>query len=94
MRDSSGQKLKSNQEKVDAFAKTFIIKTKEAMEKVKIEENVYNRKKKIFSIHEETWLTRELVEKSLQELKSKKCFGFDRILLVFLKDEASSSSTL
>jgi hypothetical protein len=33
-----------------------------------------------------------LVEKNLKELKPKRCFGFDRVPLVFLKDGASELS--
>jgi hypothetical protein len=45
MVDLNGQKLKTNQEKADAFAKTFVKKTEE----VKIKENeVYNGKRKIY----------------------------------------------
>ena len=84
MQDSSGQKLKSNQEKVNACAKTFILKRKEVVEKIRIDENVYNGKKRIFSLHKKTWLTSELVKKNLREYKPKRCFGFDRIPLIFL----------
>ncbi len=33
-----------------------------------------------------------MVEKTLKELKPKRCFGFDRVPLVFLKDGASELS--
>ena len=42
MQDSFGQKVKSDQEKADAFAKTFIKKTADVVEKVKVKEDVYN----------------------------------------------------
>ena len=46
---NSGQKLKTNQEKAEAFAKTFAKKTEEVVSKVKInKKEVYNGKKKIF----------------------------------------------
>jgi hypothetical protein len=81
-----GQKLKTNQEKADAFAKTFAKKTEEVVSEVKINKNeVYNGKTKIFQSH-------ELVEKTLKELKPKRCFGFYRVPLVFLKDGASELS--
>jgi hypothetical protein len=49
MQDFDGQKLKTNQEKADAFAKTFAKKTEEVVLEVKIKENeVYNGKRKIF----------------------------------------------
>ncbi len=38
------------------------------------------------------WLTKELVGKTLKKLKPKRCFGFDRVPLVFLKDGASELS--
>jgi hypothetical protein len=70
--------------------KTFAKKTEEVVSKVKIKENeVYYGKRKISQSHEEDWLTKELVEKTLKELKPKRCFGFDRVSLVFLKDGAS-----
>jgi hypothetical protein len=84
MQDFDGQKLKTIKEKADAFAKTFAKKTKEFVSEGKIKENeVYKGKKKSFQSHEEDWLTKELVEKTLRELKPKRCFGFDRVLLVF-----------
>jgi len=47
MQDFNGQKLKTNQEKADAFAKTFAKKTEEVVSEVKIKENeVYNGKMK------------------------------------------------
>jgi len=49
-------------------------------------------KESFFQSHEEDWLTKELVEKTLKELKPKRCFGFDRVLLVFLKGSASELS--
>jgi hypothetical protein len=67
MQDFDGQKLKRNQEKADAFAKTFAKKTEEVVSEVKIKENeVYNGKRKFFQSHEEDWLTKELVEKILK----------------------------
>jgi hypothetical protein len=33
-----------------------------------------------------------LVEKTLRELKPKHCFGFDRVFLEFLRDNASELS--
>ena len=54
MQDSFGQKVKSDQEKADAFAKTFIKKTADVVEKVKVKEDVYNGKRKMFQLHEET----------------------------------------
>jgi hypothetical protein len=59
----------------------------------KIKENkVYKGKRKTFQSHEEDWLTKELVVKTLRELKPKHCSGFDRVFLVFLKDGASELS--
>jgi hypothetical protein len=93
MQDFDGQKLKTNQEKADAFAKTFAKKTEEVVSEVKIKDNeVYDGKRKFFQSHEEDWLTKELVEKTLKKLKPKCCFGFDRVPLVFLKDGASELS--
>ena len=44
--------------------------------KNQLENEVYNGKRKIFQSHEEDWLTKELVEKTLRELKPKCCsFG-------------------
>jgi len=64
MQDFDGQKLKTNQLKADAFAKTFAKKTEKVVSEVKIKENkVYNGKRKIFQSHEEDWLTKELIEK-------------------------------
>ena len=63
MVDLNGQNLKTNQEKADPFAKTFVKKTEEVVSNVKIKENeVYNGKRKIFQAHEENWLTKQLVE--------------------------------
>ena len=41
MQDFDGQKLKTNQEKADAFAKTFAKKTKEVVSEGKIKENEF-----------------------------------------------------
>ena len=79
MQDPCGQNIKTNQDKADAFAKTFMKKTKETVEEFRLKEDVYNGKKKIFQLHEDNWLTSELVEKTLKELKPKRCFGFDRL---------------
>ena len=59
--------------------------------KIRVNE-VYNGKRKFFQSHEEDWLTKKLVEKTVKELKPKRCFGFDRVPLVFLKDGASELS--
>ena len=68
-------------------------KTKEAVEKVKVQERkVYNGKRKKIHLHEENWLTKDLVEKSFSELKPKRCSGFERVPLVFLRDGASELS--
>ncbi len=40
-------------------------------------------------LHKKDWFTKELFEKTL---KPKRCFGFDRVPLVFLKDGASELS--
>ncbi len=49
IQDFNGQKLKTDQEKADTFAKTFAKKTEEVVSEVKIRENeVYNGKRKIF----------------------------------------------
>lgn len=75
MQDSDGQKLKTNKEKADAFAKTFAKKTEKVVLEVKIKENeVYNGKRKIFQSHEEDWLTKELVEKTTQRTQTKTLF--------------------
>ena len=61
--------MKTNQEKADAFSKTFAKKTDKAVLLVKIKENeVYNGKRKIFQAHEENWLTKQLVEKLKENL--------------------------
>jgi hypothetical protein len=44
--------------------------------------------------HEENWLTKQLVEKTLRDLKPKRCFGFERVFLVFLRDVASELSEI
>ena len=49
-------------------------------------------KKKKIHLHEENWLTKDLVEKSFSELKPKRCSGFERVPLVFLRDGASELS--
>ncbi len=55
--------------------KTFAKKTEEVVSEVKIKENeVYNGKRKLFQSHEEDWSTKELVEKTLKELKLKCLF--------------------
>ncbi len=54
MQDFDGQKLKTNQEKADEFAKTFATKTEGFVLEVKIKENkVYNCKRKFFQSYEE-----------------------------------------
>jgi hypothetical protein len=75
MQDFDGQKIKTNLEKADAFAKTFVKKTEKVVLEVKIKENeVYNGKRKIFQSHEEDWLTKELVEKNSQRTQTKTLF--------------------
>ena len=68
MQNSNGQKLKTNQEEADVFAKTFAKKTDKAVLLVKIKENeVYNGERKIFQAHVKNWLTKQLVEKTALE---------------------------
>ena len=56
---------------------------------VKVKENkIYNGKQNIFQSHEENWLKKKIGQKNSKELEPK-CFGFDRVFLVFLKDGAS-----
>ena len=69
MKHFEGRKLKTDQEKADGFAQTFAKKTEKVVEKVKVKEReVYNGKRKNFQLHEENWLTKDLVEKTLIEL--------------------------
>ena len=72
MQHFEGRKLKTDQEKADGFAQTFPKKTEEVVEKVKVQEReVYNGKRKFFHLNEENWSTKDLVEKTLSELKPK-----------------------
>ena len=83
--------LKNNQEKAETFAKAIAKKTELVVSEVKVnKKEVYNGKRKILKLHEEDWLTKDLVEKTLKGgLKPKRSSGFDSDPLIFLKDAAS-----
>ena len=59
--------LKNNQEKAETFAKAIAKKTELVVSEVKVnKKEVYNGKRKILKLHEEDWLTKDLVEKTLK----------------------------
>ena len=48
--------------------------------------HVYNGKKKIHNNYNDNWVTKDIVNKVMAELKPKRCQGYDRIPLVFYLD--------
>ena len=85
----SGMKIRENFEQAEEFSKYFEEKTKEIIATTNIEEEtVYNGRRKINGNYEEDWITIEKVTELLNNLPAKRCFGYDRIPLVFLKDGA------
>ena len=79
MVDFNGQKLKTNQEKEDAF---FVKKTEKS-----VSNEVNNRKEKKFLCNWRKLVDQAIGWKTQRKLKPKHCFGFDRVPLVFLRTE-------
>ena len=75
-----------NKEKTEIFADYFHRKINLTKEESVIQEGVYNGKRKVFGLHNDNWITRELVEKMIEDLKPKRCQGFDRVPVILLKD--------
>jgi hypothetical protein len=62
---------------------------------INIEANeIYNGKKKIYGDYETCCITSEKVTKILNGLPAKRCYGFDRIPLIFLKNGAEILETI
>ena len=45
-----------------------------------------NGKRKITGIYEDHWVTTEKVNSTMKNLKPKRCYGHDRIPLIYLRD--------
>ena len=75
---------KTDKEKADAFATYFDNKIKMIRASNKPKTHVYNGKKKIHNNYNDNWVTKDIVNKVMAELKPKCCQGYDRIPLVFL----------
>jgi hypothetical protein len=84
-----GTKVKEEFEKAEGFSKYFEEKTKKVIATTNIDgEEIYNGQRKIFGSYEENWITVEKVKKVLESLPAKRCYGYDRVPLVFLRDGA------
>ena len=84
-----GSKIKDDFGKAEEFSKYFEEKTRIIIASTSIDgEEIYNGKQKIYGNHEANWITEEKVKKILENLPTKRCYGYDRVPLVFLKDGA------
>ena len=91
---ADGCAVVTNKEKASAFARFFHEKIGLTRSRVNISGRVYNGKRKVFGSHSENWVTKELVETVIDDLKPKRCQGFDRVPVVLLKDAKSLLLTL
>ena len=82
-----GSRVKDNFVKAEEFSKYFEEKTKNIIASTNIDgEEIYNGRQKINGNYEESWITIEKVKRILDSLPAKRCYGYDRVPLVFLKD--------
>lgn len=85
----NGMKIGGNFEQAEEFSKYFEEKTREVVASTNIEEEtVYNGRRKINGNYEEDWIRMEKVSEIMNNLPAKRCFGYDRVPLIFLKDGA------
>ena len=70
----------------NAFAESFISKVNKIKENLQVNDTVYNGRKKIFGVYNDEWISENLVAKIMDDLKPKRCQGFDRCPVVLLKD--------
>ncbi len=90
-----GTRVKDDFDKAEGFSKYFEEKTKKIIASTNIDgEEVYNGKRKIYGNYEANWITAEKVKKILDNLPAKRCCGYDRIPLVFLKDGAEALTSI
>ena len=77
---------RTDKEKANAFAEFFENKVKTVSENARTDREVYNGQTKIFGLHQDDWITEDLVSKVIDGLSHKRCQGYDRIPLLFLVD--------
>ena len=76
----------TDKQKADMFMDHFHNKVDNITKNLKPASTVYNGKRKIFGTYANNWVTPELVAHIIDNLKTKRCEGFDRIPLVFYVD--------
>jgi len=79
--------VKNDSQKAEEFSKFFEAKVNNITMNTNIEaDGIYNGKRKIFGDYETNWINMEKVSQILKDLPPKRCYGYDRIPLIFLKD--------
>ena len=76
----------TDKEKAELFADAFTEKITNIVNEVRPEDGSYEGVKKIFGNYEQNWINEDIVSKTIDELKPKRCEGYDRIPLLFFKD--------
>ena len=82
-----GLSVSSAQDKADLFAQVFKAKVQDITENTVLDPDVSNGKK-LTDSENKNFFTYEAVRKALQDLKSKRSYGFDNIPTIVLKDGA------
>ena len=78
--------VRSDEEKAAMFANHFDTKVKDIIDLNEPKINVTLGKRKNFGTYEDDWVNENLVKQVLDNLKPKRCQGYDRIPLVFYTD--------
>jgi len=94
METADGKKLKTDEEKAESFRDFFKSKTEDIVRQADIKDEVYNGKRKVSGTYTNNWITTELVERTLKDCKPKRCYGFDRVPMIFLRDGAAELSPI
>ena len=76
--------------KANAFAEYFSSKVNNIKENLQTNDAIYNGRRKIFGTYLDGWIPEDLVDTIIDDLKPKRCQGFDRCPLVLLKDGKSA----
>ena len=86
IKTQDGEEMSNDKEKAEAFSQYFKSKIASVSENTHIQQEVYNGRRKIVGLHEDEWITEELVASVIDGLSPKRCEGHDRIPLIFLID--------
>ena len=62
----------------------FAEKVKRITENTKVNERVYNGKRKVFGDYSNEWIDEDLIMSIMSKLDLKRCYGYDRVPLIFL----------